>query len=46
MGKESKKEVRKKKKKKSQSRRGTTTSTDTVTKVYRGENQAVYKNGE
>ena len=46
MGKESKKEVHKKKKKKSQSRRGTTTSTDTVTKVYRGENQAVYKNGE
>lgn len=46
MGKESKKKLREKKKKKSKSRRTTTTSTDVVTKSYRGENQAVNKNGE
>ena len=44
MGKESKKKVRQKKKKQSQSRRAKTTSTtssDTVTKVYRGEREVL-----
>lgn len=45
MGKESKKNLRKKKASKEKSALGRrTTSTDTVTKSYRGENQAVLKN--
>ena len=45
MGKESKKNLRKKKASKEKSASGRrTTSTDTVTKSYRGENQAVLKN--